>query len=97
MVSALLLPTLLAITIPQQASVQSAQISDAPDVQMHQVATYPLDSQTGNDVCFKLRVYLFQRYDDAAPTFVRETTCTTARPYLHRTRKAPKARLIPAN
>ncbi len=96
MIGAWLFPTLLAITIQQQPSVQSAQKTDTPDSKTHHIATYPLDSRTGNDVCFKLRVYLFERNDAASPTLVRETTCTTARPYLHKT-KAPKARLVPAN
>lgn len=47
-------------------------------------------------VCLKMRVYWFERNDGDAPKLVRETTCSTARPYAKKA-KAPKARLIPAN
>lgn len=47
-------------------------------------------------VCLKMRVYWFERNDGSAPKLVRETTCSTARPYAKKA-SAPKARLIPAN
>ncbi|WP_041855875.1 hypothetical protein [Candidatus Korobacter versatilis] len=96
MIGALLFPTLLAITLPLQPQIQPAQKTDAAGLSIRQIGNLSADSQSGNDVCFKMRVYLFERNDDAAPTLVRETTCTTVRPFLHKT-KAPKARLIPAN
>jgi hypothetical protein len=49
-----------------------------------------------DDVCYKIRVYIFKRDDDHAPEFVRSTTCGPARP---QTKDAvwPKARVVPAD
>lgn len=47
-------------------------------------------------VCLKMRVYWFERNDGKAPKMVRETTCSTVRPYAKKA-SAPKARLIPTN
>ena len=47
-------------------------------------------------VCLKMRVYWFERNDGSAPKLVRETTCSTMRPFAKKA-KMPKARLIPAN
>jgi hypothetical protein len=51
--------------------------------------------QPRSEVCYKIRAYIFERQDDAAPKFVRETTCPPARPRLNRS-EMPKARPIPA-
>ncbi len=53
-------------------------------------------ADSGPAVCYKMRSYIFARNDDAAPKLVRETTCSTARPRLNRS-KSPKARIVPAN
>jgi len=53
-------------------------------------------ADSGPAVCYKMRSYIFARNDDAAPKLVRETTCSTARPRLNRS-KMPKARIVPAN
>lgn len=53
-------------------------------------------ADSGPAVCYKMRSYIFARNDDAAPKLVRETTCSTARPRLNRS-KLPKARIVPAN
>jgi hypothetical protein len=64
------------------SQVQSSIYSGAPD--------------SGHAVCFKMRSYIFERNDDAAPKLVRETTCSSVRPRLNRS-KMPKARIVPAN
>ena len=49
-----------------------------------------------DDVCYKIRAYIFKRDDDHAPEFVRSTTCGPARP---QTKDAvwPKPRVVPAD
>ncbi|MGA2903215.1 MAG: hypothetical protein ABSD98_05270 [Candidatus Korobacteraceae bacterium] len=49
-----------------------------------------------DDICYKIRAYIFKRDDDHAPEFVRSTTCGPGRP---RAKGAawPKARLVPAD
>ena len=96
MLHALLLPTFLLITSAFQPPAQSAPDAPSPQQTFDPIAVNTDSSQNGNPVCLKMRVYLFERNDGDAPKLVRETTCTTVRPYLHKT-KAPKARLIPAN
>jgi hypothetical protein len=93
----LLLPSLfLAAVIPAGQTQPQNQ---------HQTASQPLSDpiaiQTevpdgSAPVCLKMRVYQFARNDGDAPRLVRETTCTTARPFAKKA-KAPRARLIPAN
>jgi hypothetical protein len=92
-----LLPTLfLAAVLPaNQAPAQHQPEAAAPKL------SDPIAIQTevpdgSAPVCLKLRVYQFARNDGEAPRLVRETTCTTARPFAKKA-KAPKARLIPAN
>jgi len=48
-----------------------------------------------DDVCYKIRAYIFKRDDDHAPEFVRSTTCG---PRKAREKDAawPKAKLVPA-
>jgi hypothetical protein len=57
---------------------------------------YPDTAKDGEPVCLKIRSYIFERNDGAAPKLVRETTCWSGKPRLHQA-KTPKARLIPAN
>ena len=48
-----------------------------------------------DDICYKIRAYIFKRDDDHAPEFVRSTTCGPRQP---RAKDAvwPKAKLVPA-
>jgi hypothetical protein len=48
------------------------------------------------DVCYKIRAYIFKRDDDRAPEFVRSTTCGPGKP---QTKDAvwPKAKVVPAD
>lgn len=90
-----LVPALIAVALANSVPAQPASPSHSqmqPDADPMIVRTNPNE---GVPVCLKLRVYHFERNDGAAPKFVRETTCSTVRPYLHKTR-APKARLVPA-
>jgi hypothetical protein len=49
-----------------------------------------------DNVCYKIRAYIFKRDDDHAPEFVRSTTCGPNKPH---TKDAtwPKARMVPAD
>jgi len=49
-----------------------------------------------DDVCYKIRAYIFKRDDDHAPQFVRSTTCGPRRPHTKNI-AGPKAKLVPAN
>lgn len=46
-------------------------------------------------VCYKMRTYIFERNDGAAPKLVRETTCPPVHPRVSRSNTT--ARIIPAN
>jgi len=49
-----------------------------------------------DDICYKIRAYIFKRDDDHAPEFVRSTTCGPRRPH-QKNVEWPKAKLVPAN
>lgn len=49
-----------------------------------------------DDICYKIRAYIFKRDDDHAPEFVRSTTCGPRRPH-EKNAAWPKAKLVPAN
>ena len=51
---------------------------------------------SSDDVCYKIRAYIFKRDDDHAPEFVRSTTCGPRRPH-EKNAAWPKAKLVPAN
>ncbi len=48
------------------------------------------------DVCYKIRAYIFKRDDDHAPVFVRSTTCGPGKPEAQDA-VWPQARMVPAN
>ncbi len=50
-------------------------------------------SNSAAPVCYKIRAYIFERNDGAAPRLARETTCPPVHPKLNRA----KAKLVPAN
>ena len=52
-------------------------------------------SPWNDDICYKIRAYIFKRDDDHAPEFVRSTTCRPRKP---REKNAtwPHAKLVPA-
>ena len=49
-----------------------------------------------DDVCYKIRAYIFKRDDDHAPELVRSTTCGPRKPHTKDTKWLP-ARVIPAD
>jgi hypothetical protein len=94
MLSFLIVPMLLAAGASAQPQTPETQ----PFIIHPESATIPADDvlQRRSDVCYKIRAYIFERNDGAAPTLVRETTCPPARPHLNRS-EMPKARVVPAN
>lgn len=49
-----------------------------------------------NDICYKIRAYIFKRDDDHAPEMVRSTTCGPRKPHTKNIAEPP-AQLVPAN
>ena len=49
-----------------------------------------------NDICFKIRAYIFKRDDDHAPVLTGSTTCGPRQPR-EKDVAWPKARLVPAD
>lgn len=91
-----LVPAILALALANSVPAPSTGTPQAQPEQSADSMLVQTDSASGVPVCLKLRVYHFQRNDGDAPKLVRETTCTTVRPYLRKTR-TPKARLVPAD
>lgn len=94
MFSHFLVPVLLAAGASSQPQTPETQ----PFVIPPESATVPAKDvlQRRSGICYKIRAYIFERNDDAAPTLVRETTCPPVRPRLNRS-EMPKARVIPAH
>ena len=76
-------------TLDSSSSSQSFQLTPANP--SDDGAILPSD-----DVCYKIRAYIFKRDDDHAPEFVRSTTCGPRRPHTKNI-GLPKAKLVPAN
>jgi hypothetical protein len=49
-----------------------------------------------DDVCYKIRAYIFKRDDDHAPEYVGTTTCGPGSPHA-KSVVEPKVKLVPAN
>lgn len=94
MFSPLLLPAVLALATPSAQVAVPAASPFTPTGDRIAITQSVADS--AQPICYKMRTYIFERNDDAAPKFVRETTCGPARPRLNRSRM-PKVRLVPAN
>jgi len=76
-------------SLNQSGASQSFQLTPAP----------PLDDGAilpSDDVCYRIRAYIFKRDDDHAPEFVRSTTCGPRRPHAKNV-GGPKAKIVPAN
>ena len=73
------------------ANVQTSELTPSQWASSDKNSVTPSD-----DVCYKIRAYIFRRDDDHAPQFVRSTTCGPRKPH---TKDAawPKARVVPAN
>ena len=84
---------------PATPTPQTAEVRAAP-----LVATQPLLTQEskadfsadGDDICYKIRAYIFKRDDDHAPQLAGTTTCGPRQPRAKDV-QWPKARLVPAD
>ncbi len=78
--------------VPVADSAVSGSQQDAQNLQERQ----SFEVSQSDDVCYRIRAYIFKRDDDHAPEFVRSTTCGPRKPH---TKDAtwPDAKLVPAN
>jgi hypothetical protein len=85
---------------PLIATVESMPAADgSASTQSFQITpTSPRDDGAvlPNDICYKIRAYIFKRDDDHAPEMVRSTTCGPRTPHQKNITGAP-AKLVPAN
>ena len=69
-------------------------------VQSFQLApSKPLDDNAmvpPEDICYKIRAYIFKRDDDHAPELIKSTTCGPRQPHA-KDAVWPKGRVVPAN
>jgi len=79
-------PVLLADSTSSDLSVQNFQVG----------RQQAFDAGNDDDICYKIRAYIFKRDDDHAPEFVRSTTCGPRKPHA-KDATWPKAKLVPAN
>ncbi len=94
MITLFLAPAFLSLAAASAGQPENTQTKMLPD----QAGTFSVQHDQGprDQVCYKMRTYIFARNDGAAPKLVRETTCPPARPRLNRS-NVPQARAIPAN
>jgi hypothetical protein len=85
---------------PSSVAALDSQVADSWNWQLSPATTasrndMPLAADN-DDICYKIRAYIFKRDDDHVPLYVRSTTCGPRQP---RQKNAvwPKARLVPAN
>jgi hypothetical protein len=109
LVSLLLFSMVLAAPLDQVPPVQSTRTSQSSLFTSDGVAkpaqsfelppsrpTADSAQTSSEDVCYKIRAYIFKRDDDHAPEFVRSTTCGPIKPQTKDT-VWPKARVVPAD
>ncbi len=73
-----------------------APLDDSRAVQsFHFTAPQPLAQNSPDDICYKIRAYIFKRDDDHAPELLRSTTCGPRQPHA-KNAAWPPARLVPA-
>lgn len=77
-----------------QASVPTADVTQSFEVSAPRGAQDDIVAPA-DDVCYRIRAYIFKRDDDHAPEFVRSTTCGPRRPHTKGI-AWPKAKLVPA-
>lgn len=73
-----------------------AQVATAHSLPIARAGDGNIDAASSeDDICYKIRAYIFKRDDDHAPEFVRSTTCGPRTPH---TKNAawPQAKLVPA-
>jgi hypothetical protein len=81
-------PVLLADNVAANAPDQNVQ-----NFQLGQSQSF--DMGPSDDVCYRIRAYIFMRDDDHAPQLVRSTTCGPRAPHA-KDAKWPDAKLVPA-
>jgi hypothetical protein len=74
-------------------SVASAPSQDVQNFQLRQPQSFEIGAD--DDICYRIRAYIFKRDDDHAPVFVRSTTCGPSKPHT-KDAKWPDAKLVPA-
>ena len=79
---------------PQTAEALTARLVTAePLLTQESKADFSAD---GDDICYKIRAYIFKRDDDHAPQLAGTTTCGPRQPRAKDV-EWPKARLVPAD
>jgi hypothetical protein len=102
LLSLLLAAPLTAIEPAQPASppaqLQTADFLPAPSADAQQLVPEQRDNLASEDdnICYKIRAYIFKRDDDHAPELTGSTTCGPSQPHA-KSVTAPKARLVPAD
>ncbi len=77
--------------LSQSGALPAQSFELSPLAPMPDSAVTPSD-----DICYKIRAYIFKRDDDHAPEFVRSTTCGPRKPHT-KSIDEPTFRLVPAN
>lgn len=90
-----ILPLALLALLPVNPPPGDAAIQPAPATGDPIVFTQTARN-ADQSICYKIRAFIFERNDGAAPKLVRETTCPRAKPRMERS-KTPQPRMIPAN
>jgi hypothetical protein len=74
-------------------SIANTPAQNVQNFQMGQTQPFAMDP--GDDICYRIRAYIFKRDDDHAPEFVRSTTCGPRAAHA-KNAKWPDAKLVPA-
>jgi hypothetical protein len=86
-----------AVSAPLAASAETPEIVSPQSFLIKPASTNDDNSFTpSDDVCYKIRAYVFKRDDDHAPGLVRSTTCQPSKTHLDKA-EWPEARIAPAN
>jgi len=88
-------PTSSAVQV-QATDLSAAPIASGQHLQLLTPEQKALFAAKPDDICYKIRAYIFKRDDDHAPELAGSTTCGPRQP---RAQNAlwPKARLVPAD
>jgi len=85
-------------TVPA-AGLSTALLSSSPDSAVAWLGTkqgnVDIAGSSANDICYKIRAYIFKRDDDHAPELVGSTTCGPRQPHA-KNALWPEAKLVPA-
>jgi hypothetical protein len=85
-------------TVPA-AGLSTALMSSSPDSAFTlpgpEQGNVDIADSSANDICYKIRAYIFKRDDDHAPELVGSTTCGPRQPHA-KNALWPEAKLVPA-